>query len=142
MEDQTMSHEFNRTEANDVPPTRNDILPNFRVTLHAMERYSQRISKKPIAQRALLSNPKLSRRLANGVARILKNATHWGRSRDALVFVARTRAVIVRDGHVVTVIRAAGPLGFTRQKQREWKLTTLGSQAPHAIALELEMCAA
>jgi len=137
-----MSHEFNRTEANDVPPTRNDILPNFRVTLHAMERYSQRISKKPIAHRALFSNPKLSRRLANGVARILKNATHWGRSRGALVFVARTRALIVRDGQIVTVLRSSSPRGFTSRRQREWELTSMGSQAPHTIAMDLGMCAA
>ena len=137
-----MTHELNQLAANDAPTRSNDILPALGVTLHAMERYSERISEQLVSGQELLWNRKLSRRIANGVARILKNATHWGRDDNGVVFVVRTRAVVVRDGRVVTVLRASGPLGFTRRKKRDWGLAPLGSQDPCALALGVWACAA
>ena len=97
-----------------------------RVSAHAKKRWTERVSRKPRTPAELLANPKENQRCENGVLKIFKKATHIGRSRGATVFVVRTRALIVKDGCVITVIVSGRPTGFGKRQCRAWGLVPIG----------------
>ena len=93
--------------------------PAARPTAHACLRYAQRVLGRTLDEGQLRADPLLRARCERGIARLLVRAVCARRDGGIEVWVARTRAMIVQDAHVLTVLVAATDRGFGKRFLRE-----------------------
>ena len=98
-----------------------------RISEHARLRYAERILGRKLSYRRLLSDPKLHGRVRRGILRLLEGATEVGLDGDAAIFVNRSRALVIKNDCIVTVLASGTTGGFSKKKRRSWGLIGLGS---------------
>jgi hypothetical protein len=78
--------------------------PSLHATTHACTRYAQRVLGINVGEAHLHGDSKLRGRCARGIARLLERA-HWeARTEDADIWIAGTRALVVKNACVLTVL--------------------------------------
>jgi len=97
---------------------RNDDGPETRATAHACVRYAQRVLGLSLDEQDLRQRPALRGRCERGIARLMERASCARKSDDVEVWVARTRALVVKDSRVLTVLVAPTSRGFGKRFRR------------------------
>ena len=77
---------------------------SLHVTTHACTRYAQRVLGLHVGQAHLLGDPALHGRCTRGVARLFERARLEVATADADIWIAGTRALVIQNGCVLTVI--------------------------------------
>jgi hypothetical protein len=80
--------------------------PAARPTAHACLRYAQRVLGMRVDEEQFRKNFALRRRCERGIGRLMDRAVRARADGPVEVWVARTRAMIVRDGCVLTILRS------------------------------------
>jgi hypothetical protein len=89
-----------------------------RATAHACLRYGQRVLGLPLEEEQIRRDWALRRRCEGGITRLMERA-HLARTDGEVdVWVARTRALVVRDQSVLTVLVSATSRGFGKRFSR------------------------
>jgi hypothetical protein len=79
-------------------------------------RYAQRVLGLTVDERHLREHPALRGRCERGIARLLERASRARKDDDEVeVWVARTRALVVRRSKVLTVLVAPSERGFGKR---------------------------
>jgi hypothetical protein len=93
-----------------------------RPTTHACLRYAQRVLGMTIDEDRLMQDAALRGRCARGIGRLLERASCARRSDDAEIWVARTRALVVKNSRVLTILVAP-----KRRGSAKWLRPTPGA---------------
>ena len=88
--------------------------PAARATAHACLRYAQRVLGLSLDENALRGDPALRGRCERGIARLLERSS-CARKGDVEVWVARTRALVVQNSRILTVLVAPSSRGFGKR---------------------------
>jgi hypothetical protein len=91
-----------------------------RPTTHACLRYAQRVLGMTIEEEHLRADFALRGRCARGIGRLLERAVCARREESLEIWITGTRAIIVRNAHVLTILVASKTRGFgklLRQRQ-------------------------
>ena len=89
--------------------------PAVRATAHACLRYAQRVLRLELGEEQLRRDRALRGRCERGIERLLQRAECARKGDDVEVWVARTRALIVKDSRVLTVLIAPSSRGFGKR---------------------------
>jgi len=89
--------------------------PAVRVTAHACLRYAQRVLGLELGEAELGRDRALRGRCERGIMRLMERAECARKGDDVEVWVARTRALIVKDARVLTVLVARSSRGFGKR---------------------------
>ena len=89
--------------------------PAVQATAHACLRYAQRVLALRLDEQRLRDAPDLRGRCERGIARLMDRASCARRDGDIEVWVARTRALVVTDSRVLTVLVAPTNRGFGKR---------------------------
>jgi hypothetical protein len=92
--------------------------PTRRATSHACVRYAQRVLGLSLDEHELRRRPALRSRCERGIARLLERASFARKEEHVEVWVARTRALVVSDSCVITVLVAPTSKGFGKRFYR------------------------
>jgi hypothetical protein len=92
--------------------------PAVQATAHACLRYAQRVLGMRLDEQQLRDDPDLRGRCGRGIARLMGRASCARRDGDIEVWVARTRALVVTDSRVLTVLVAFTNRGFGKRFSR------------------------
>ncbi len=84
------------------------------ITAHACLRYAQRVLGMHIDHDDLQKDAALRGRCERGIARLLERAD-CGKTEDGEIWVTRTRALVVENAHVVTLLVAPTSKGFRKR---------------------------
>jgi hypothetical protein len=95
------------------------LTPRPRPTAHACLRYAQRVLGMTVDELQLHTDRALRGRCERGIGRLMERAVRARQDDRVEVWVARTRAMIVRDAHVVTLLVAPSSKGFGKRFLRE-----------------------
>ena len=89
--------------------------PAVHATAHACLRYAQRVLGMRLDEQRLRDDPDLRGRCERGIARVMERASCARREGDIEVWVVRTRALVVTDSRVLTVLVALTNRGFGKR---------------------------
>ena len=89
-----------------------------RPTSHACLRYAQRVLGMTIEQEQLRANPALRGRCARGIGRLLERAALVRKDGGTEIWVTGTRAMIVQNANVITLLVASSSRGFGKRFRR------------------------
>ena len=103
----------------------------IRVSAHAALRYAQRVLHLDIDETRLRRERALLGRCERGVARILDRASRRSNG-DVDVWLAGTRALVVKDGFVLTVLVAPSAKGFSKFFLRRYGDLGIGAETTAA----------
>lgn len=92
----------------------NDVL-SLRATNHACTRYAQRVLGMDVEERHLRANSVLRGRCARGIARLLQRARPGETTERGEVWIAGTRALVITNACVITLIVAPTSKGFPKR---------------------------
>lgn len=96
------------------------VVIDTRATAHACLRYAQRVLGMEIRECDLRNDPALRGRCARGIARLLERASPEGTVDGAEIRVAGTRALVIMNACVVTLIVAPTSKGFGKKFFRQY----------------------
>ena len=97
----------------------NDVL-SLRATTHACARYAQRVLGLSVGDAHLHDNSALRSRCARGIARLLERARWEGGTEDGEIWIAGTRALVIANARVVTLIVAPTSRGLPKRFFRRY----------------------
>lgn len=83
-----------------------------RPTTHACLRYAQRVLSMTIEEEQLRADLPLRGRCARGIGRLLKRAVCARKDGNLEIWIVGTRAIIVRNAYVLTILVASKSRGF------------------------------
>ena len=89
--------------------------PPVRATAHACLRYAQRVLGLGLADEQFGGDRALRGRCERGIERLLERAEFARKEGEVEVWVARTRALLVQDTRVLTVLVAPTNRGFGKR---------------------------
>ena len=102
-------------DAYTTPPLVPPPPPAVQATAHACVRYAQRVLGISLDEQRLREELALRRRCERGIGRLMERASCARRDADIEVWVARTRALIVAESRVLTVLVAPTSRGFGKR---------------------------
>jgi hypothetical protein len=95
------------------------LTPPPRPTAHACLRYAQRVLGMTVDECQLRADRVLRGRCERGIGRLMEGAVRAHQDGRVEVWVARTRAMIVQDAHVITLLVAPSSKGFGKRFLRK-----------------------
>ena len=86
-----------------------------RPTAHACLRYAQRVLGMTVDEHQLRADRALRGRCERGIGRLMESAVRARQDGRVEVWIVRTRAMIVEDAHVITLLVAPSSKGFGKR---------------------------
>jgi hypothetical protein len=87
----------------------------LRATTHACARYAQRVLGMDVGELHVHNDPALRGRCERGIARLLERAQQRATAEGGQLWIAGTRALVIANAHVVTLIVASHRKGFSKK---------------------------